>query len=139
MPGMDSSIHGTRSGRLRRLLARALRGGCLRPVMSPAEETAAGRGLHKCRECGLDHVCPVEWKATDEAHWWMLLRCGDCGVWQEVMATNAEAAELDQVLDRHVALIERALARLDAERMAREIEAFVGALSHDLIDAADFA
>jgi hypothetical protein len=122
-------------------VVRSLRAG-LRAMAGPGLPLSfqqADAGLHRCPDCGRDHVCPVEWEAADDEHWAIALRCGDCGLWRDVLATNGEASVYDVVLDRHQRTIERALARLDAERMADELERFVRALSEDLIDATDFA
>jgi hypothetical protein len=43
------------------------------------------------------------------------------------------------MLDRQIATIARAFERVDRERMRCELDVFVAALHHDLIDATDFA
>jgi hypothetical protein len=95
-------------------------------------------GLIECLVCHTDHVCPVEWEEVDDTHWWMRLRCGACGVWREVVATDEEAARLDSALSQHMASIERALVRLDLERMAADVDVLVLALDQDLIDPSSF-
>lgn len=80
----------------------------------------------------------MEWGAVDDHRWWVLSRCGDCGVWAEVVLTNAQAATLDLALDRQMAEIRAAADRLDAERMADAVDAFAAALRRDLVVAADF-
>ena len=67
------------------------------------------------------------------------MRCGECGTWRGVRVTNDEAKAFDVTLDRHTEEIRRALDQIDRERMETELDALVGALEHDLIDAADFA
>jgi hypothetical protein len=95
--------------------------------------------LQTCASCGADCVCPTDWEPEDAQRWWMRLRCGECGHVREVVVDNREAAAFDVHLSWQTAKIERALARLDQERMAAQVEQFVTALAHDLVDAGDFA
>jgi hypothetical protein len=69
----------------------------------------------------------------------MRLRCGECHVWREVTVTNQVAERFDVELDRRADLIHRALAKLDREHMARQVETMIGALRHGLIEPSDFA
>ena len=69
----------------------------------------------------------------------MRLRCGECHVWREVTVTNQVAERFDVELDRRADLIHRALAKLDREHMAQQVETMIGALRHGLIEPADFA
>jgi transcription elongation factor Elf1 len=133
----DLNARPSRWAAIARVIGAALRA-LAGPVMPIAVYLPAS-GLHRCPDCGRDRVCPVDWEAVDEEHWEIALRCGECGTRRDVLATNAEAAEYDVVLDRQQRTIERALTRLDAERMAQELERFVRALADDLIDANDFA
>ena len=119
-----------------RALAAALRALGTAVALTPPPAPA---GLHECPECRRDRVCPVDWETEDEEHWAISLRCGECGARREVVAANAQAVAFDVVLRRHQRAIERTVSRLDAERMATELDAFVRALAEDLIDAADFA
>lgn len=104
-----------------------------------ARRIAGGDGLHRCPDCGLAFMCPIEWETAGDEHWLIALRCGECGAWREQLATNDEAEELDLVLARQSAAIAVSLRSIDRERMEAEIKSFVAALEHDLIDAADFA
>lgn len=81
----------------------------------------------------------MEWETAGDDHWLIQLRCGACGEWREVLATNEEASAFDVVLDRQCDEIGRALKRIELEEMRAGLDAFVGALDHDLIDASDFA
>ena len=108
---------------------------------------ALGRGLsrpheddlHACAACGMDFVIPIDWEPVTPESWWMRLRCGECEVWREVTVTNAVAERFDIELDRRAALIDRALQKLDRERMIQQAEAMIGALRRGLIEPADFA
>jgi hypothetical protein len=94
--------------------------------------------LIQCARCSADCVSPVDWEEVGETHWWIRARCGACEVWRDVVVSDEEAESYDQALKRHAAVIERAVDRLDHERMRAEVEAFVGAVDHGLIDASWF-
>ena len=96
-------------------------------------------GLHECPECRSDMVCPVRWHSIDSERWAMDLRCGECGAERKVVASNAQAADFDSALNERQRRLERSLERVEARRMAEDVDAFVEALQRDLIDAADFA
>lgn len=135
----DDPAASPRWKRIRRVL-RAIAGPLWGPMPGAFAALAPARvtGLHECPACHSDMVCPVHWQPRDDDCWEMDLRCGQCGFRREVVASNAQAADFDGALDSRQRTIERALARLDAERMADEVDAFVAALDRDLIDAADF-
>ena len=94
--------------------------------------------LEVCTNCDSDYVHPVEWSESGDEHWWMLLRCGECGAEREVTVANRIAQRFGDDLDAAEQEIKRMVARLDAERMASEVEVFAAALARDLIDPADF-
>jgi hypothetical protein len=96
-------------------------------------------GLETCLMCGRDFVNPVDWEPVGEHHWWMLLRCGECGVWRETTVEHEIAERFDGELDRRADILARALHKLDAQRMTAWVESFAHALRHGLLDAADFA
>jgi hypothetical protein len=108
------------------------------PLVPVAPSAESARTVTACAACGGDHVCPMDWGELDELQWWVDARCGDCGAWFELVLSNAQAATLDVALDRQVAQIRSAADRLDAERMADQVDAFVTALDRDLIGAGDF-
>jgi hypothetical protein len=95
--------------------------------------------LETCPACKKDFVQPVSWEADGDEHWWMFLRCGECGISREVSVTNADAERYEAALHSRASIISRALRKLEIDRMAADVEAFVTALQRDLIDAADFA
>jgi hypothetical protein len=113
----------------------------LRRLFSAAARGLAGsrNGPSYCPDCRRPFMCPMEWETDGETHWLIQLRCGECGCWREVRLSNEEAADFDLALDRQMWAIRRTLTRLDRERMQLEVDAFVAALEHDLVDAADFA
>ena len=81
----------------------------------------------------------MDWAPADDAHWHIELRCGDCGHRWELDIHDSRAATFDMQLDEDQYAIRKSLDRLDRERMAAEVETFAAALSHDLIEPADFA
>ena len=82
---------------------------------------------------------PVEWSPNDGGTWWMLLRCGACGVSREETVSDAEAERYDRELDRAEHRIVCAAERLSRERLAAEADSFATALELDLIGVEDFA
>ena len=101
--------------------------------------SAPGSGLQVCPDCHADYVHPVEWHEAGDEHWWMLLRCGECGAECEVTVPDDVATRYGEDLDSAQREIRREATRLDRERMAGETEIFVAALNHDFISAGDFA
>jgi hypothetical protein len=101
---------------LRRVLARLVRS-------LPGEWGLPRRSapLIECPACGSDRACIVDSAEEDEKHWWIRLRCAECEVWRDVVATDEEAHELDHAL------------------MAAEADVLIAALEHDVIDASSFA
>jgi hypothetical protein len=106
---------------------------------APPARVLPGEELADCLKCGGSFVCPTEWETAGEASWWLHLRCGACGATRELVIGDAAAAGLDRTLGRHAAMIERAIAQLDRERMIDEVDAFVAALQAGRIDASAFA
>jgi hypothetical protein len=95
-------------------------------------------GLQVCTQCHADYVHPADWREADDTHWWMLLRCGECGARREVTVTDDVATRYGEDLDARQREIDRAVRRLDCERMAEQVEIFAAALERDLVDAGDF-
>jgi hypothetical protein len=108
---------------------------------APAPKTAAATTaeLEVCVHCGRDFVQPLDWEPRGEERWWMFLRCAECGVSREVTVTNDEADRFERALHSRASVLSTAARRLETERLADEVDTFVRALEHDLIDASDFA
>jgi uncharacterized Zn finger protein len=94
--------------------------------------------LRQCPACGSLFACPMHWEPSDDMHWHIELRCGDCGHWWELEVEDSRAARYDIELDEDRASIKRTVRRLDLERMSAEADAFAIALSRDLIEPTDF-
>jgi hypothetical protein len=56
----------------------------------------------------------------------------------ELWLSNAQAARFDVLLDEQIALMVRAVRRLEAERAARELESLIEGFRRDLIGPGDF-
>ena len=91
-----------------------------------------------CESCRADFVNPVSWHELSETHWWIRLRCGECGFVREIEVDNDEAQRFEHDLDRGVRQIAAAFARLDRERMIADSDTMTAALERDLIDPSDF-
>jgi hypothetical protein len=96
-------------------------------------------GLQRCPECGADSVHPVEWEPFGETHWWMLLHCGGCGNWAEVLVDDAAAQRFDRALNSAQDQMILAADRLGLEVMSAQADTLAVALDRDLIGADDFA
>jgi hypothetical protein len=94
--------------------------------------------LEHCRNCRANFVYPVTWTESGPTDWWLLLRCGGCDSWRDVVATNDEVAVFDRILDAGMESIRAAAERLDRELMSAEAEVLAKALRMDLLGAEDF-
>jgi uncharacterized Zn finger protein len=81
-----------------------------------------------CHRCGSDFVNPVAWHEASETHWWIRLRCGECGLVREVEVTDEAAKRFEIELDRGVRKIAASLSRLDRERMIADADTLTAAL-----------
>jgi hypothetical protein len=95
--------------------------------------------LSHCSTCGTDFVHPVEWSPNDGGTWWMLLRCGACGMSREENVPDADAERYDRELDDAEHRMRTAAERLSKEQLEDQADSFVTALELDLIGAEDFA
>lgn len=94
---------------------------------------------HRSLACGHDFVYPVTWHEADEAHWWVRLRCGECGRWREGTFPDEVVQRFDRRLDQVSRRMAEAADRLHREWRLTEADAFAAALDRGLIDAGDFA
>ena len=94
--------------------------------------------LDVCLRCGEGFVYPVSWTESGPADWWLLLRCGGCGAWRDVVASNNAVEAFDRRLDQEMDQIQAAAARLERESFSDEADAFGTALRLDLLSADDF-
>jgi len=94
--------------------------------------------LGLCPKCGEEFVYPVTWTESGPADWWLLLRCGGCGSWRDVVASNHVVAAFDRMLDKEMDVIRAAAERLAREALSAQADAFGAALWLDLLSADDF-
>ena len=104
----------------------------------PRNQASADTDLHRCPECGEGFVYPVTWTESGPADWWLLLRCGACGAWRDVVASNSAVAAFDRVLDEGLDTIRDAADRLGREALLAEADTVGTALRLDLLGADDF-
>jgi hypothetical protein len=99
---------------------------------------ASATELHRCGECREAFVYPVTWTESGPADWWLLLRCGACGAWRDVVASNQVVAEFDRTLDDDMDRIRIAADRLERESFRAVADTIGTALRLDLLGADDF-
>jgi len=94
--------------------------------------------LHVCPDCTADFVYPVTWTESGPADWWLLLRCGACGAWRDVVASNRVVDAFDRTLDEARDVITSAAERLAREALSAQAETLSAAFRLDLLTADDF-
>jgi hypothetical protein len=94
--------------------------------------------LDVCLGCGEGFVYPVSWTESGPADWWLLLRCGNCETWRDVVASNTAVEAFDRLLDEEMDEIKAAAEQLERESFSEEADAFGTALRLDLLSADDF-
>jgi hypothetical protein len=102
------------------------------PSTAPAESCA-------CPACRSDAVAVVTLHEHGRDHWWLQLRCGECGAWRVTVLDEQGVERFQRDYEAHVTEIEKAAEQLDRARLELEADVFAQALARDLIDAADFA
>ena len=95
-------------------------------------------GLHVCHGCQSELVQPLEWRATEDERWELMLHCPNCDWSCEGVYSQQQVERLEEQLDLGVEAIVRDLQRLTCANMADEIERFAIALQNDLILPEDF-
>jgi hypothetical protein len=102
------------------------------------QRAASGADLRCCSDCGKAFAYPVTWTESGPADWWLLLRCGSCGSWRDVVASNPVVADYDRILDADLDTIRDAAAHLEREALRDAADTFGLALRLDLLTADDF-
>jgi hypothetical protein len=102
------------------------------------ERAASGTDLSCCSDCGKAFAYPVTWTESGPADWWILLRCGSCDAWRDVVASNPVVAAYDRILDEDLETIRVAAARLERAALSAEADTLGRALRLDLLTADDF-
>jgi hypothetical protein len=96
------------------------------------------RRLERCTRCSEEFVYPVTWTESGPGEWWLLLRCGACGAWCDVIASNEAVDAFDRILDEHVHMIRTVAERLASECLSAQADTLGAALRLDLLTADDF-
>ena len=97
------------------------------------------RRLERCPRCGEEFVYPVTWTESGPADWWLLLRCGACGAWRDVIARATRPwRRSDRLLDEQVRVIRTAAERIARESLSAQADTLGAALRLDLLTADDF-
>jgi hypothetical protein len=117
--------------------------GDLKPLTSPSPPVADRHGeLHDgllvCGGCGSRLVHPADCEEHGRDHWYIELKCADCGGREWARFDIEMLDELDRELGRAEAEIEADLARLTRVHMADYVTRFVAALDAGAIEPADF-
>jgi uncharacterized Zn finger protein len=94
--------------------------------------------LERCPRCSEEFVYPVTWTESGPGDWWLLLRCGACGAWRDVIASNDAVDAFDRLLDEHVHMIRTVAERLAREALLAQADILRAALRLDLLTADDF-
>jgi hypothetical protein len=100
--------------------------------------TGTATRLDVCPKCGEGFVYPVTWAESGPSDWWLLLRCGGCGAWRDVIASNRVVAAFDRRLDEEMDVIRTAAEQLARESLSAQAEILSAALRQDLLGADDF-
>jgi hypothetical protein len=89
-----------------------------------------GAGLQVCSCCRSGFVVPVDWEEADDTHWWIRLRCGECGHVRDVTVEDDVAQRFDHALEARMATLRAAVASIDREAMEHDLHALTGALRY---------
>lgn len=95
-------------------------------------------GLLVCGGCGSTLVHPEDCEEHGRDHWYIELKCADCGGREWARFDVEMLDQLDRELARAEAEIEADLARLTRADMADYVARFVAALDAGAIEPADF-
>ena len=98
----------------------------------------ADRDLCVCEACGSELVEPYMWEAAGAERWRVALFCPDCERTSEGVFSQACVDRFDECLDDATAAMIADLKRLEASRMAEDVERFIGALESGAILPEDF-
>jgi hypothetical protein len=101
---------------------------CRRRVRSRPDRP--GAGLQVCSCCRSDFVVPVDWEEGDDTHWWIRLRCGECGHAREVTVEDVVAQQFDHDLEARMATLRAAVASSDRKAMEHDLHTPIGALRY---------
>jgi hypothetical protein len=108
---------------LRRLIHRRRRKRLMPPDPTADATAWPGSGLHVCASCRRPFTCPMRWEPLESgSDVRLLVRCGQCGTWRELIVSSAVAERF----------------RDDVTRAREAMADTLRRLEHASIDAADF-
>jgi hypothetical protein len=87
-----------------------------------------GAGLQVCSCRRSDFVVPVDCEEADDTHWWIRLRCDECGHAREVTVEDVVAQRFDHALEARMATLRSAAASSDRKAMEHDLHTLIGAL-----------
>jgi hypothetical protein len=109
-------------------------------MAEPLPNKTANRSLHICPACGSHLVQPTSWKQEgNRSHWRVWRRCPECEWACDDLHDEVEIDAFDEQLDLGAHELAGQLRSLEHANMSEMAEAFVVALSQDLIGPDDFA
>ena len=82
---------------------------------------------------------PVWWEELNDEHWWIALRCGECGMTSEQAVTTQSLTISTGSSIEHETRSHGEADRLGMEILATQADALAVALERDLIGVDDFA
>ena len=109
------------------------------PPIADARPGELVEGLLVCGACRSRLVYPADCEEQERDHWYIELRCPDCGGRERASFDVEMLDALDRELDRAEAEIEADLACLTRAHMAEYVTRFVSALDAGAIEPEDFA
>jgi hypothetical protein len=103
-------------------------------------QTKQSKQLHVCPQCGSCLVQPTCWEqqAGDRTRWRVWRRCPECEWFCQGVHGEREIDDFDEQLDLGAHELADELKALEHANMADMADAFVVALTTDLISADDF-
>ena len=109
-------------------------------AMERSPNEAVTKSLHVCPACGSDLVQPIGWEqGGDRWRWRVWRRCPECEWISDGVHGEREIDAFDEALDLGATELVDQLRALERANMREMIDAFVAALTRDLIGADDFA
>jgi hypothetical protein len=101
-------------------------------------EMYKGLAMHRCLNCGGDHMSPFEWEECGPDHWKVLLYCGNCETFRDDIFHDWECQLYDEWLDDCMDEITDLVEQMEEENMKESVARFTRALEMDIIMPEDF-
>lgn len=109
-------------------------------AMEPSAKRTPIPSLHVCPRCESSLVQPTGWEqGAERSEWRVWRRCPECEWTCDGVHGEREIDAFDEALDLGASELVSELRALEYANMRELVDAFVAALSQDLIGADDFA